>query len=162
MKVLDNKGCEIGKISDLGINWDELKIESILVSTGEFFGKKYFTVNMGDLGEIDSSVHLKCSKEDVDQISNIDLKNSEGEHYFFKDFQNIYVTSADAKPVGPVKDLYINSDDALTFKVIIEASRGKFSKNGYFMIDSGDINDIREFIILNLNNEEIKQRIRGD
>jgi len=80
-------------------------------------------------------------------------------HYFFKDFQNIYVTSADAISVGPVKDLCINIDDDLTFEVVIEATRGKFAKNN-FLINPDDISDIREFIILNIKKDEIKQRIR--
>lgn len=159
MTVLDNQRIEIGKLSDLGINLDDFTIKNILVSTGGFLGKKYFTVNLEDLGEIDNYIHLKCSKEDIDRKADLESKNSKYEHYFFKDFQNIYVSTADAIAVGPVRDLCISLQE-LAFNVIVEATRGKFSKNDYFEIYSDDINDIKEFIILNLKKDEIKQRIR--
>jgi sporulation protein YlmC with PRC-barrel domain len=160
MKVLDKNSIEIGKVSDLGINLDEFKIENILVSTGGFFSKKYFTVNLEDLGEIDNYIHLKCSKGDIDYDADLELRNSKYGRYFFKDFRDIYVGSADAIPIGQVKDLYINFDNNLTFKVVVEATRvrGRY-KNDYFAIYPGDIDDIREFITLNLTKDEIKQKI---
>ncbi len=159
IKVLDSNGIQIGKMSDLGIDCDEFKIKNILASTGGFFGKKDFILNMEDLAEINDSIHLKCLEEDIDQLSDLELKNSAYDSYFFKDLQNIYVVSADAMPVGPVKELCIDLNE-LTFKIIIEVTRGKFSKNDYFMIHPDDIGDIREFIILKLKKDEIKQRIK--
>lgn len=161
MNVLDDHGVKIGKLSDLGINCEKFSIENFLVSTGGFFGKKYFTVGIEDLGEINDVIHLKCSGENiVDQNVDLKWKNSAYEYYFFKDFHDIYVASSDAIPVGPVKDLCISQGTGLTFEVIIEATRGKFSKNDYFMVSPGDIGDIREFIILTLTKDEIKQRIK--
>lgn len=160
MKVQDKNGVEIGKLSDLGINLDEFKIENILVSTGGFLSKKYFTVNLKDLGEIDNYIHLKRSKEDIDQYADLESRNHEYERYFFKDFQNIYVASADARSVGPVKDLCSDLQGS-AFKIVIEATRGKFTKNDHFMINPEDITDIKEFIILNLKKDEIKQRVKN-
>lgn len=36
-KVWDNEGFEMGRVADLGIDRDEFKIKSILVSNGRFF-----------------------------------------------------------------------------------------------------------------------------
>lgn len=159
MKVQDKNSVEIGKLSDLRINLDEFKIENILVSTGGLFSKKYFTVTLEDLGEIDNYIHLKCSKEDIDQDADLESRNHEYERYFFKDFQNIYVASADARSVGPVKDLCTDLQGS-SFKIVIESTSGKFTKNDHFIINHEDIKDIKEFIILNLKKDEIKQRIK--
>lgn len=158
--VLDVQGVEIGKLSDLGINCEKFTIENFLVSTGGFFGKKYFTVGIEDLGEINDGILLKCSGENiVDQNVDLKWKNSVYEYYFFKDFQDIYVASSDAIPVGPIKDLCISQGTGLTFEVIIEATRGKFSKNDYFRVSPEDISDIQK-LILTLTKDEIKQRIK--
>ena len=159
MMVLDNNGAEIGKLSDLGIDYDEFKIRNILVSAGGFFSKKYFYVDVGDLDGIDTCVHVKRSEEGIDQV---DLKNVTYERYFFRDFQNLYSASADAILIGPVKDLCINLDDNLTFKPVLDAMRlcGRYRKNDCFIIDLDDIDAITEFIALNLTKDEIKQRIK--
>jgi sporulation protein YlmC with PRC-barrel domain len=159
MVVLDNRDVEIGKVSDICIDLDKFKVENILVSTGGFFSTKYYILNMEDLAEINNSIQLKCLEEDIDELSDVELKNSAYESYFFNDLQNIYVVSADAVTVGPVKELCIDLIE-LTFKIIIESTHGKFSKNDYFMIHQDDISDIREFIILKLKKDEIKQKTK--
>jgi len=125
MKVLDKNSIEIGKVSDLGINLDEFKIENILVSTGGFFSKKYFIVDVNEINEIGNQVHLKSSKEEQNiAISMEELKLSFPQDYFFKNFQN-RIVKTDKRPLwGLISDIKFNLNDNLTFDVVVEKLQG--------------------------------------
>lgn len=57
MKVLDNTGEVMGKVSDMGIDCEQFKIKNILVSTGGLFSKKYFTLDIKEINEL----IIKCT-----------------------------------------------------------------------------------------------------
>lgn len=84
MKVLDNNGIQIGKVSDLGIECEQFKIRNILISTGGIFSKKYFTADIDEINKINSNIHLKSSKEEQNIATPIEV--SSPEDYFFKNF----------------------------------------------------------------------------
>lgn len=125
IKVLDKYRVEIGKVSDLGVNLAEFKIENILISTGGFFSKKYFTVDINEIEEINSELHLKSSKEEQNiAISLEELKLSSPYDYFFKNFQKRLVRTNDEPILGLIKDIIFDLKDNLTFDVIIEKFHG--------------------------------------
>lgn len=160
MKVLDNDGIAVGKVSDLGINCDEFKIESILVSTGGFFGKKYFTVDLGQIGEINDYLHLKSSKiSQTPAVSFKELEMQSPEVYFFKNFQYRIVQNVDSNFFGLVDDIKFDLRDNLIFDVIVEQSHDKKFGKTYLTTSLKDFDEVDVLMILNLGKDQIKERI---
>jgi len=159
MKVLDNTGEVIGKVSDLGIDCDEFKIKNVLVSTGGLFSKKYFTVDVKEIGKINSNVHLKYSREEQNPAFSLkELEMSAPEVYFFKNFQSRIVRNEDSNFFGLIDDITFDLNDNLFDVVVEQVPDGKFGKS-YFSASLEDFSEIDVLMRLNLGKDEIKARI---
>ncbi len=149
MKILDNNGVQIGKVSDLGIDCDEFKIKNILISTGGFFSKKYFTVYIEQIGKIDSHLHLKSSKVNQPHaVSFNELERDVTEDYFFKNFQYRVVKTNEEPVLGLIKDIIFDLKNDLTFDVVIEK------------LSLEDFSNVDILMTLKLDKNEIKKRLK--
>ena len=161
MKVLDNNGIQIGKVSDLGIECEQFKIRNILISTGGIFSKKYFTVNIEEIDKIDSNMYLKSSKEEQNiAVPLEELKVSSPEGYFFKNFQNRIVKTNEEPLLGLIKDIVFNLKDDLAFDVVIEKLVGGPLGKPSFTASLEDFSNVDILMTLKLDKNEIKKRLK--
>jgi sporulation protein YlmC with PRC-barrel domain len=158
MKVLDKEANEVGKIADLVIQLKKCMVEKIIIATGGTLSKKYFAVVEGDLAEIGDYVQLKMDKESIDQIAKTDKLDDLmpiGTQY--KDVVGKIVLSSDAMDIGKIEDLEIDPKGCLIHNVMVYTG-GTFSKK-HLMIADEDINNLGDYVILKLKNDEVKERI---
>ena len=161
MKILDNNGVQIGKVSDLGIDCDEFKIKNILISTGGFFSKKYFTVYIEQIGKIDSYLHLKSSKVNQPHaVSFNELERDVPEDYFFKNFQYRVVKTNEEPVLGLIKDIIFDLKNDLTFDVVIEKLVGGPLGKPSFTASLEDFSNVDVLMTLKLDKNEIKKRLK--
>lgn len=160
MKVLDNTGKVMGKVSDMGIDCEQFKIKNILVSTGGLFSKKYFTLDIKEINEINNQVHLKTSKEEQNiAIPMKQLEVSSPEDYFFKNFQNRLVKTTEQPLLGLINDIKFDLKNNLTFDVIVEKLHGGPLGKPSFIASLEDFSNIDILMTLNLDKNEIKKRL---
>jgi sporulation protein YlmC with PRC-barrel domain len=158
MKVLDNDGVQIGKVSDLGIDCEQFKIRNILISTGGIFSKKYFTADIDEINKINSNIHLKSSKEEQNIATPIEV--SSPEDYFFKNFQYRVVKTNEEPLLGLIKDIIFDLKNDLTFDVVIEKLVGGPLGKPSFTASLEDFSNVDILMTLKLDKNEIKERLK--
>jgi sporulation protein YlmC with PRC-barrel domain len=158
MKVLDKEANEVGKIADLVIKLKKCMVEKIIIATGGTLSKKFFAVVEGDLAEIGDYVQLKLDNEAINQIAKADkLDDLMPIGTQFKDIVGKTVLSMDAMEIGKIEDLEIDPKGCLIHNVMV-ATGGTFSKK-HLLISDEDIQNLGDYIILKLKNDEVEEKI---
>lgn len=105
-------------------------------------------------------MHLKTSKEEQNiAVPMKELEISSPQDYFFKNFQNRLVKTNDQPLLGLINDLIFDLEDNLTFDVVVEKLHGGPLGKPSFIASLEDFSNIDILMTLNLDKNEIKERL---
>jgi sporulation protein YlmC with PRC-barrel domain len=156
--VIDQKGLEIGKVTDILLKPEECLIHKVIISDAAVLNKKYFTIDEGEIEAIGDYVIIKMSKkeaearmgkEDVDSLKKIDLN--------FKKLVGKIVITRNGVELGNVEDLIVQPKECLMENIIVKSKSDLGKKN--FNLEKGEILDIKDYLILKIDFEDIENRI---
>ncbi len=159
MRVLDSEANEVGKVAELALKLKKCLVENIFISTGGTLNKKYFSIFEEDIAEIGDFVQLNLSKVGVEgkvHLNKVEDFASEGS--LFKNIVGKIVLAQKGMEVGKIADMYIDPKGCLIHNVVISTG-GTFGRK-YLIISDEDIQDIGDYIILNLTKDEVKDKIQ--
>jgi len=160
MKVIDKDANEIGKVAELSLKLKKCLVEKIFISTGGTLNKKYFAINTEDIANIGDYIQLNLSNIGVEGKVHYDkIEDIESEGTLFKDTVGKIVLAQKGMEVGKISDMYIDPKGCLIHNVIISTGR-TFNKK-FLLISDEDISEIGDYIILNLEKNEVKERVQN-
>jgi sporulation protein YlmC with PRC-barrel domain len=158
MRVLDGEANEVGKIAEIAIKLKKCLVEHIFVSTGGTLNKKYFAIVVDDIAEIGDFVQLNLNKMGVEgkvHLNKVEDFATKGS--LVKDIVGKKVLAQKGMEVGKIADMYIDPKGCMIHNVVISTG-GIFGKK-FLMISDVDIQDIGDYIILNLTKDEVIERV---
>ena len=158
-RVLDSEANEVGKVAELSLKLKNCLVENIFISTGGTLNKKYLSIFEEDIAEIGDFVQLNLSKTGVEgkvHLNKIEDFTPKGS--LFKNILGKIVLAQKGMEVGKIADMYIDPKGCLIHNVVVSTG-GTFGRK-YLMISDQDIQDIGDYIILNLTKDEVKDKIQ--
>lgn len=156
--VLDNDAKEVGKIAELEIKPKHCLVDKIWVATGSALNKKYFSIEEEELDKVGDYVQLKLNSEGIDSKPKVNKLGELAEAgSLFKDVAGKTVLTHDAMEVGKISDMLIDPKGCLIHNIII--STGPAFRKKYLKISDEDIHSFGDYVILNLEKEEVTKRI---
>lgn len=160
MKVLDKDANDIGKVAELSLKLKKCLVENIFISTGGTLNRKYFVIISEDIAKIGDYVQLNFSKTRVEGKDHFDkIEDIESQGSLFKDIVGKVVLAQKGVEVGKISDMYIDPQGCLIHNVIISTGR-TFNKK-FLLISDEDISAIGDYVILKLEQNEVKERVQN-
>ncbi|MGV8144064.1 MAG: PRC-barrel domain-containing protein [Methanothermobacter sp.] len=158
MKVLDKEANEVGNIAEISLKLKKCLVEYIFVSTGGTLNKKYFAITDEDIAEIGDYVLLKLNQKDVEDKVHLDkIEDWAPKDSLLKNIMGKIVISQKGMEIGKIDDMYIDPKGCLIHNVVISTGR-TFNKK-HLMISDEDIQDIGDYVILDLTKDQVEERI---
>jgi sporulation protein YlmC with PRC-barrel domain len=159
--VIDKKALEVGRIADMIIKAKKCLIDKIIISKGPAINRKYFSINENEIAEIGDFILLNLDKEETDErVGTVKLDDIEKTEITFGKFTGKTVIAQKGLEVGKVVDMVIEPKGCLINNVII--STGPAIRKKYFMVGEGEISEIGDYVLLNLDKETINKRIENE
>lgn len=156
--VIDRDGVEIGKIEDLVIKPQKCLIDRVIIATGGSLRKNYFSIDESDIANIGDYILLKIDKESAEaKFGTEDLAKIKKLEVNYNKFIGKTVIAKKGVDAGRVEDLVIEPKECLINNVIVKGS-SKFKKKE-FTIGEGEITDIGDYVLINIEPADILKRI---
>lgn len=156
--VIDQKGQEIGKITDIILKPQECLIDKVIISDGGVLSKKYFTITEKEIDAIGDYVIIKMSKIDTEErIGQEDLESLKNVELNFKKLVGKTVITSNGVELGTVEDLMIQPQECLMENLVVKAKSELGKKS--FKIENNEISDIKDYLILKIDFDSIEERI---
>lgn len=156
--VIDQKGQEIGKITDIILKPQECLIDKVIISDGGVLSKKYFTITEKEIEAIGDYVIIKMSKIDAEErIGQEDLESLKNVELNFKKLVGKTVITSNGVELGNVEDLMIQPQECLMENLVVKA-KSELGKK-IFKIENNEIADIKDYLILKIDFDSIEERI---
>ncbi len=158
MKVLDKETNEIGKVEEITIAFKQCLIEKIFISIGSALNRKYLVVVNDDIAEVGDYLQLNINKAEIEDQVKVDKIDDFIENGFkYKDFVGKTVLTQSGIEVGNVNDVMIDPKGCLVHEIVV--TTGNALNRKYLKISDEDIQAIGDYVILKLNQEQIKDKI---
>ncbi len=158
MKVLDKEANEVGKVAEIAVVFKKCLVDKIFISIGSALNKKYLVIVDEDIAEVGDYLQLKIDKNGInDQVKVDKIEDFIGKGTRFKDFIGKTVLTKSGMEVGKITDMVIDPKGCLIHNIIVTTG-GTLSKK-HLMISDEDINAMGDYMILKLNQEQVKDRI---
>ena len=158
-RVLDSEAIEVGNVAELSLKLKNCLVENIFISTGGTLNKKYFSIFEEDIAEIGDFIQLNLSKIGVEGKVHLNkLEDFTSKGSLFKNIVGKIVLAQKGMEVGKIADMYIDPKGCLIHNIVVSTG-GTFGRK-YLMISDQDIQDIGDYIILNLTKDEVKDKIQ--
>jgi sporulation protein YlmC with PRC-barrel domain len=156
--VIDKKGQEIGKIADIILKPSDCLIDKILVSDGAVLNKKYFLITETEIEAIGDYVILKIELNDVEERINQESADSIKKiELNFKKLVGKTVITSNGVKLGTVEDIMIQPHECLMESIVVKSKSDLGKKN--FMLDNGEIKDIKDYLVTKMDFDNIEDRI---
>ncbi len=164
MKVITKDAKDVGKVAELSIKLKNglvdmiFMVDTIFISIGSTLSKKYISVAQDDILVVGDYVQLNVDVEDaakkvkLDKIEDLSPTGSR-----FKDFVGKVVLTKEGIEVGKISDMILDTNGFLVPNVIVDT--GKTFNKKKLVISDDDIDRVGDYILLQLEKEDIDQRI---
>ncbi len=158
MKVLDKEANEVGKVAEIAIIFKKCLVDKIFISIGSALSKKYLVIVDDDIAEVGDYLQLKIDKVGIDEQVKVDkIEDFIGKGTKFKDFMGKTVLTINGMEVGKITDMMIDPKGCLIHNIVVTTG-GTLNKK-HLMISDDDINAMGDYLILKLDQEQVKDRI---
>lgn len=156
--VIDKTGLEVGKVEDIIIKSKKCLIDRIIIVTGGMINKKYFSVVEKNIEGVGDYILLNLDKNEIEsQLAHEDKNYLKKVETNFEDVQGKTVITKNGVELGTVEDIIIQPDKCLIENIIVKAKDDLGKKP--FLVGEGEINDIKDYMVLNLELDEVEDRI---
>ncbi|MGC9516707.1 MAG: PRC-barrel domain-containing protein [Methanomicrobiales archaeon] len=156
--VIDKEGLEIGKIEDLVIKPKKCLIDRVIISTGGAIRKSYFSIDESDIQNIGDYILLNLDKKAAEKkFGTEDLGEIKKFEVNYHKFIGKTVIAKKGVEAGRVEDLIIEPKECLINNVVVKGT-SKFKKRN-FTVGEGEITDIGDYVLLNIEPSDILARI---
>ncbi|HSO26239.1 MAG TPA: PRC-barrel domain-containing protein [Methanobacteriaceae archaeon] len=156
--VIDQKGQEIGKITDIILKPKDCLIDKVLISDGGVLSKKYFTITEKEIDAIGDYVIVKMSKTDTkERIDQEDVESLKNVELNFKKLVGKTVITSNGVELGTVEDIMIQPKECLMENLVVKAKSELGKKS--FTLENNEIADIKYYLILKIDFDSIEERI---
>jgi sporulation protein YlmC with PRC-barrel domain len=156
--VIDQKGQEIGKITDIILKPKDCLIDKVLISDGGVLSKKYFTITEKEIDAIGDYVIVKMSKTDTkERIDQEDVESLKNVELNFKKLVGKTVITSNGVELGTVEDIMIQPKECLMENLVVKAKSELGKKS--FTLENNEIADIKDYLILKIDFDSIEERI---
>ena len=158
MKVLDKEANEVGKVAEIAVIFKKCLVDNIFISIGSTLNKKYLVIMDDDIAEVGDYLQLKIDKEGIDEQVKVDkIDDFMGKGTKFKEFIGKTVLTINGMDVGKITDMMIDPKGCLIHNIVVTTG-GTLNKK-HILISDDDINAMGDYLILKLDQEQVKDRI---
>lgn len=158
MKVLDKEANEVGKVAEIAVIFKKCLVDKIFISIGSTLNKKYLVIMDDDIAEVGDYLQLKIDKEGIDEQVKVDkIDDFIGKGTKFKEFIGKTVLTINGMDVGKITDMMIDPKGCLIHNIVVTTG-GTLNKK-HILISDDDINAMGDYLILKLDQEEVKDRM---
>lgn len=158
MKVLDKEANEVGKVAEIAIIFKKCLVDKIFISIGSALSKKYLVIVDDDIAEVGDYLQLKIDKAGIDEQVKVDkIEDFIGKGTKFKDFMGKTVLTINGMEVGKITDMMIDPKGCLIHNIVVTTG-GTLNKK-HLMISDDDITAMGDYLILKLDQKQVKDRI---
>ena len=111
-----------------------------------------------DIAEVGDYLQLKIDKEGIDEQIKVDkIDDFMGKGTKFKEFIGKTVLTINGMDVGKITDMMIDPKGCLIHNIVVTTG-GTLNKK-HILISDDDINAMGDYLILKLDQEQVKDRI---
>jgi len=158
MKVLDKEANEVGKVAEIAVIFKKCLVDKIFISIGSALNKKYLVIMDDDIAEVGDYLQLKIDKEGIDEQVKVDkIDDFIGKGTKFKEFIGKTVLTINGMDVGKITDMMIDPKGCLIHNIVVTTG-GTLNKK-HILISDDDINAMGDYLILKLDQEQVKDRM---
>jgi sporulation protein YlmC with PRC-barrel domain len=158
MKVLDKEANEVGKVAEIAVIFKKCLVDKIFISIGSALNKKYLVIMDDDIAEVGDYLQLKIDKEGIDEQIKVDkIDDFMGKGTKFKEFIGKTVLTINGMDVGKITDMMIDPKGCLIHNIVVTTG-GTLNKK-HILISDDDINAMGDYLILKLDQEQVKDRM---
>ena len=158
MKVLDKEANEVGKVAEIAVVFEKCLLNKIFISVGSALNKKYLVIVNDDIAEVGDYLQLKIDREGIDEQVKVDkIDEYLGNGTKFNDFIGKTVLTIGGMEIGKVTDMVIDPKGCLIHNIIVTSGNALNKK--HLMISNEDINAMGDYVILKLDQEQVKNRM---
>ncbi|MCK9151185.1 PRC-barrel domain-containing protein [Methanobacterium alcaliphilum] len=156
--VIDPKGLEIGKIADIIVKPEECLIDRVIISSGGVLSKKYLSVTEKEIDAIGDYIIITLSQEEAgERLGQEDFDSVKKVALNFQKLIGKTVITQNGVELGTVEDMIVKPKECLIENVIIKSKSDLGRKT--FMVGEGEIIDIKDFMVLKLDLDDIEDRL---
>jgi len=157
MKVLDKEANEVGKVEEIAVEFGKCLINKIFISSGFTLNKKYLVIVNDEIAEVGDYLQLKLNKTEIEEHKVDKIDENLGNGTRFKYFTGKTVLTINGMEVGKVTDMAIDPKGCLIHNIIVTSGNALNKKN--LMISNENISAIGDYLILKLDQEQVKERV---
>ncbi len=157
MKVLDKEANEVGKVDEIAVVFGKCLVNKIFISAGSALNKKYLAIVNDDIAEVGDYLQLKLDKKEIEEHKIDKIDENLGNGARFKSFIGKTVLTINGMEVGKVSDMAIDPKGCLIHNIIVTSGNALSKKN--LMISNEDISAMGDYLILKLDQEQVKDRM---
>lgn len=157
MKVLDKEANEVGKVEEIGVVFGKCLVNKIFISMGSALNKKYFEIVNDDIAQVGDYLQINLSKQEIEENKVGKIDDNLGNGTKLKDFVGKTVLTINGMEVGKVTDLARDPKGCIVHNIIVTSGNALNKKN--LMISNEDINAMGDYLILKLDQEQVKERL---
>jgi sporulation protein YlmC with PRC-barrel domain len=157
MKVLDKEANEVGKVDEIAVVFGRCLVNKIFISVGSALNKKYLVIVNDDIAEVGDYLQLKLNKKEIEEHKVDKIDDNLGNGTRFNDFTGKTVLTIKGMEVGKVTDMAIDPKGCLIHNIIVTSGNALNKKN--LMISNEDISAMGDYLILKLDQEQVKERM---
>jgi sporulation protein YlmC with PRC-barrel domain len=157
MKVLDKEANEVGKVEEIAVVFGKCLVNKIFISAGSTLNKKYLVIVNDDIAEVGDYLQLKLNKTEIEEHKVDKIDDNLGNGTRFKNFTGKTVLTINGMEVGKVTDMAIDPKGCLVHNIIVTSGNALNKKN--LMISNEDISAIGDYLILKLDQDQVKERM---
>ncbi|MEW6010278.1 PRC-barrel domain-containing protein [Methanobacterium alkalithermotolerans] len=156
--VIDKTGVEIGKVEDIIVKPKKCLMDRIIIGSGGLINKKHFSVKDNEIESTGDYVLLNMAlKEIEDKLGSEDLEYIKKVETNFAEIQGKVVITQNGVKLGTVEDMVIKPSQCLIENIIVKSKSDLGKKS--FMVGKEEIIDIKDFMVLNLDLDDVEGRI---
>lgn len=157
MKVLDKEANEVGKVDEIAVVFGRCLVNKIFISVGSALNKKYLVIVNDDIAEVGNYLQLKLNKKEIEEHKVDKIDDNLGNGTRFNDFTGKTVLTINGMEVGKVTDMVIDPKGCLIHNIVVTSGNALNKKN--LMISNEDISVMGDYLILKLDQEQVKERM---
>ena len=157
MKVLDKEANEVGKVDEIAVVFGRCLVNKIFISVGSALNKKYLVIVNDDIAEVGDYLQLKLNKNEIEEHKIDKIDDNLGNGTRFNNFTGKTVLTINGMEVGKVTDMVIDPKGCLIHNIIVTSGNALNKKN--LMISNEDISAMGDYLILKLDQEQVKERM---
>jgi sporulation protein YlmC with PRC-barrel domain len=158
MKVLDSEANEVGKVAEIAVVYKKCLLDKVFISIGSALNKKYLVIVDEDIAEVGDYLQLKLNKKGIeDQVKVDKIEDFLGKGTKYRDFLGKTVLTKSGMDVGKISDMMIDPKGCLIHNIVVTTG-GALNKK-HLMISDDDIEAMGDYLIIKLDQDQIKDRI---